>query len=276
MDTDDFIIWRWDPKHVFKTKSTYFCLVSSSWDSTNPCWADIWKAQVLQRLRLFLWIAFKDRLMNNLERCRRSVGHHPSCTICDTQDESTPMSCVIASSPVRNEHVFNSVPQSPTDVWSKGISWARCYMESFLSSPTRSPESRTSHWIGPELGWGFQKAIGVLQPLQAVLWALLIGLRFTWDQGFVFVQIQSDCVEAVKLINIDNACISPISLVRAITALRHKAWATEITWIPRTSNLSVDMLAKSVDPNSTDFHELAEPPAALMHLLSMDALHMSL
>ncbi|KAK8559267.1 hypothetical protein V6N13_098843 [Hibiscus sabdariffa] len=70
--------------------------------------------------------------------------------------------------------------------------------------------------------------------------------------------------------------IGPISLVRAIAALRQKAWATEFTWIPRASNLSVDMLAKSVDPSSTDFHELAEPPAALMSLLSMDALHLSL
>ncbi|KAK8526975.1 hypothetical protein V6N12_054207 [Hibiscus sabdariffa] len=129
--------------------------------------------------------------MTNLERCRRSVGHHPSCTICDTQDESTLhvlRDCKFARevwlyfSPVvysptfftenlqawlisnihchalvskysipwytffisilwqlwkaRNEHVFNSVPQSPTDVWSKGIFWAHCYMESFLLSPT--------------------------------------------------------------------------------------------------------------------------------------------
>ncbi|KAK8559266.1 hypothetical protein V6N12_042546 [Hibiscus sabdariffa] len=148
----------------------------------------------------FLWIAFKDHLMTNLERFLRSVGHHPSCTICDTQDESTLhvlRDCKFARevwlyfSPVvysptfftmnlqawlmsnihchdliseysipwstffvsilwqlwkaKNEHVFNSVPQSPTDVWSKGIFWARCYMESFLLSPTRSPESRTSH-----------------------------------------------------------------------------------------------------------------------------------
>ncbi|KAK8506387.1 hypothetical protein V6N12_034122 [Hibiscus sabdariffa] len=113
-------------------------------------------------------------------------------------------------------------------------------------------------------------------PLQAELLTLLIGLRFAWDQDFVFVQIQSDRPEAVKLINADNASISPISLVRAIAALRQKVWATEITWIPRASNLPTDMLAKSVDPSSTDFHELAEPPAALMPLLSMDALHMSL
>ncbi|KAK8987883.1 hypothetical protein V6N11_065489 [Hibiscus sabdariffa] len=97
----------------------------------------------------------------------------------------------------------------------------------------------------------FQKAIGVLQPLQAELWALLIGLRFAWDQGFIFVQIQSDCAEAVKLIKADNAYMSLISLVRAIAALRQKAWATEITWIPRTSNLPAEMLAKSIDPSKS-------------------------
>ncbi|KAK8477373.1 hypothetical protein V6N12_013818 [Hibiscus sabdariffa] len=207
----------------------------------------------------------------------------------------------------RNEHVFNSIPQSPTAVWNKGIFWARCDMESFLPPLIRSPDSRSLHWTGPEPGWvclnvdatvsastsfgsvagllldqigswlsGFQKAIGVLQPLQAELWAVLIGLLFVWDQGFVFVQIQSDCAEAVKLIKADNAYMSPISLVHAIAALRQKAWATKITWIPRTSNFLADMLAKSVDPSSTDFHELDEPPVALMSLLSMDALHLSL
>ncbi|KAL4386290.1 hypothetical protein GQ457_09G014670 [Hibiscus cannabinus] len=187
------------------------------------------------------------------------------------------------------------------------ISQAETIKESFLPPLIRSHDSRSIHWTGPEPGWvclnvdatvsaltsfgsvagllrdqtgswlsGFQKAIGVLQPLQAELWAVLIGLRFVWDQGFVLVQIQSDCAEAVKLIKADNAYMSPISLVRAIAALRQKAWATEITWIPRTSNLPADMLAKSVDPSSTDFHELAEPPVALMPLLSMDALHLSL
>ncbi|KAK8986478.1 hypothetical protein V6N11_010034 [Hibiscus sabdariffa] len=295
-DIDDFIIWRWNPKHVFKTKSAYFRLASSSWDFTNPCWADIWKTRVPQRLRLFLWIAFRDRLMTNLERCRRSVGHHPYCTTCDTHDESTlhilrdckfarevwlyflpgvyspiffteslqawllsnihchalaseysiPWSTIFISIlwqlwKARNEHVFNSIPQSPIDVWHKGIFWARCYMESFLPPLIRPPDSRSLQWLGPEPGW-----------------------------------IQSDCAEAVKLIKADNAYMSPISLVRAIATLRRKAWGTEITWIPRTSNLPADMLAKSVDPKSTEFHELAEPPVALMPLLSMDALHLSL
>ncbi|KAK8993424.1 hypothetical protein V6N11_033522 [Hibiscus sabdariffa] len=224
--------------------------------------------------------------MTNLERRRRSVGRHPYCTTCDTHDESTlhvlrdckfvrevwlyfspavysptffteslqawllsninchdlvsdysiPWSTIFVSIlwqlwKARNEHVFNSIPQSPTAVWNKGIFWARCDMESFLPPLIRSPDSRSLHWTGPE---------------------------------------------PVKLIKADNAYMSPISLVHAIAALRQKAWATKITWIPRTSNFLADMLAKSVDPSSTDFHELDEPPVALMSLLSMDALHLSL
>ncbi|KAK9042856.1 hypothetical protein V6N11_071211 [Hibiscus sabdariffa] len=275
MDTDDFIIWRWDPKYVFKTKSTYFRLASSSWDFTNLCWTDIWKTRVPQRLRLFLWIAFRDRLMTNLERCRRSVGHHPYCTTCDTHDESTlhvlrdckfardvwlyfspslysptffteslqawllsninchdpvsdysiPWSTIFVSIlwqlwKARNEHVFNSIPQSPTAVWNKG-------------------------YFGLVATWRVSSRLS----FDLLILVLFIGLALN--------QIQSDCAEAVKLIKADNAYMSPISLVRAIAALRQKAWATEITWIPRTSNLPADMLAKSVDPSSTDFHELA-------------------
>ncbi|KAK8541633.1 hypothetical protein V6N13_137768 [Hibiscus sabdariffa] len=123
--------------------------------------------------------------------------------------------------------------------------------------------SRSFHWLGLEPEWvclnvdatilasmsfglvvgllrdhtcfwlsGFRKAIGVLQPLQAELWALLIGLRFAWDQCFFFFfQIHYNCVEAVKLIQADNASTSPISMVRAIVALHQKGCAINITCI---------------------------------------------
>ncbi|KAL4378356.1 hypothetical protein GQ457_02G028090 [Hibiscus cannabinus] len=42
---------------------------------------------------------------------------------------------------------------------------------------------------------GFQKAIGIMQPLEAEFWVILIGFQFTWEQGFEFVHIYSDCVE---------------------------------------------------------------------------------
>ncbi|KAK9026775.1 hypothetical protein V6N11_039609 [Hibiscus sabdariffa] len=156
-------------------------------------------------------------------------------------------------------------------------------MGSFSLPLTRSPTSHFSHWLGPESGWvcfnvdaivsastsfgsvvgllcdhtgswlsGFQKAIGVLQPLQAELWALLIGLLFAWGPRIFFVQIHSDCVEVVKLIKADNASTSLISLVRAIVALRQKGWVTNITWNPRDSNLPTDMLVKYVDPCCTN------------------------
>ncbi|KAK8565585.1 hypothetical protein V6N12_059143 [Hibiscus sabdariffa] len=84
---------------------------------------------------------------------------------------------------------------------------------------------------------GFQKAIGIMQPLQAELWAILIGLQLAWDTG-------------------------------------HKGWTTDIAWIPRACNEPADQLAKTVDSHQLTLHGLTSPPPALTPLLAQDALHL--
>ncbi|KAK8596635.1 hypothetical protein V6N12_065118 [Hibiscus sabdariffa] len=219
--------------------------------------------------------------MTNLERCRRTIGHHPSCMTCDAHDESTLhvlRDCKFARElwNARNEYVFNSISQSSIFVWN-GLFWARFYTESFSQPLTRSPILRSYHWLGPGLGWVCMNVDATVSTSQ-VLVQLLVSFVITQGLGlqdFRKLLIQSDCAEAVKLINADNASNSLISLIRAIVALRQKGWVTDITWIPRESNLPADMLAKSGDPCSIDLHELSAPPATLLPLFSMDAMHLS-
>ncbi|KAK8499883.1 hypothetical protein V6N12_072585 [Hibiscus sabdariffa] len=85
-----------------------------------------------------------------------------------------------------------------------------------------------------------------------------------WEQGFEFVQVHSDCSEAVNLLTASYANNSPLSLVRAIDNLRQKGWATDIAWIPRACNKPADRLATTVDSRQLDLLCLTSPPTALI------------
>ncbi|KAK9037622.1 hypothetical protein V6N11_022526 [Hibiscus sabdariffa] len=74
---------------------------------------------------------------------------------------------------------------------------------------------------------GFNKTIGILCPLQAELWGILLGLQPAWDNGFERLIIQSDNREAIRRVSASTASSNPCSLVRSIAALRYRGWATK-------------------------------------------------
>ncbi|KAE8694589.1 hypothetical protein F3Y22_tig00110777pilonHSYRG00051 [Hibiscus syriacus] len=115
-----------------------------------------------------------------------------------------------------NDKVFNNTSHLACVVHCRSIIWTRYYVE----SKSQSTLSATSvhvleHWKAPNPGWislnvdgavsihtgsgvvggvfrdhegawvlGFNKTIGITQPLQAELWAIFIGIQIVWDHGF--------------------------------------------------------------------------------------------
>ncbi|KAL4331902.1 hypothetical protein GQ457_07G009970 [Hibiscus cannabinus] len=75
--------------HSFSIRSAYESLVCSTWDVKSSCWKSFWSLLVPQRLRFFIWLSFKDRLMTNVERCRRSFGQSMICPCCHVDAETT-------------------------------------------------------------------------------------------------------------------------------------------------------------------------------------------
>ncbi|KAL4279982.1 hypothetical protein GQ457_03G006330 [Hibiscus cannabinus] len=62
----------------------------------------------------------------------------------------------------------------------------------------------------------FSKFMVITSPLFAELWVIYVGLKVAWDNEFEYVQVQSDCLEAVKLLMDPNRLCSSLFLVRAI------------------------------------------------------------
>ncbi|KAK9035891.1 hypothetical protein V6N11_077915 [Hibiscus sabdariffa] len=88
-DIADKPLWRMATSHSFSICSAYESLVHYVWSDKSSCWKCIWAQPMPQRLRFFLWLSFKERLMTNVERCRRSIGQSQICPCCQTYAETT-------------------------------------------------------------------------------------------------------------------------------------------------------------------------------------------
>ncbi|KAL4296041.1 hypothetical protein GQ457_12G028380 [Hibiscus cannabinus] len=84
----DRCIWRWTNHHGFELKSAYDRCSPLILEETDPIWNQIWTLQVPQRIRCFLWLASRQKLMTNLHRCRRTLSDDPYCPICQEAEES--------------------------------------------------------------------------------------------------------------------------------------------------------------------------------------------
>ncbi|KAL4295600.1 hypothetical protein GQ457_12G010160 [Hibiscus cannabinus] len=87
-DIPDQVIWRWTSKGNFEVRSAYSNLASGSWDPNHVLWKLIWRMAVPQRLRVFLWVVSRRKLMTNLERCNRHISYSSLCPLCSGADES--------------------------------------------------------------------------------------------------------------------------------------------------------------------------------------------
>ncbi|CAN1245063.1 Putative ribonuclease H protein At1g65750 [Linum grandiflorum] len=84
---DDFM-WGLEPNGRFTLKSAYNLLASIDGNTSHRLWRVIWKWRGPYRVTHFLWLAAKQRLMTNEERCRRHIATSAQCVLCNRGTES--------------------------------------------------------------------------------------------------------------------------------------------------------------------------------------------
>ncbi|KAK8486303.1 hypothetical protein V6N11_049396 [Hibiscus sabdariffa] len=260
-----------------------------------------------------------ERLMTNVEHCRRFIGQSSSCPCCHELAETTihvfvtvhwrlldgrfcfPWIVVLLWNN-RNNWVFNGHHTPTESVLHKCITWTKYYAKSGLFQHRVTPGNGLYSpicWKRPDVGWvclntdgdvsslsgfryvgrvfrahdgswilGFNKAIGVVQPLQAELWAIFTGFQIARDNGFERLVIQSDSLEAIQRLNASSAATDVHALVHAIDRLRNARWATILQWIPCDANKLADAIAQF--DTSYDLSLFAAPPSPLQQLLASD------
>ncbi|CAA0812774.1 Unknown protein [Striga hermonthica] len=87
-DGRDLIYWGHSDDGSFTTASAYHSLAGPTAMEATRIWKLIWQWEGPQRIRQFLWLVAKGRLLTNCERFRRHVAASPCCELCGGHEES--------------------------------------------------------------------------------------------------------------------------------------------------------------------------------------------
>ncbi|KAL4351495.1 hypothetical protein GQ457_06G009470 [Hibiscus cannabinus] len=85
---DDKTTWRWENMQSFSTRSAYNFLNQTLDPYDSSIWRRIWHFAVPQRVWVFLWLTFHERLLTNVERVRCHLSTSKICGICGGGRES--------------------------------------------------------------------------------------------------------------------------------------------------------------------------------------------
>lgn len=87
-EVSDEIFWNGAPSGGFTLTSALKIIRNDSEADIDEVrgWKCMWKVEVLQRVRFFLWLASQDRLMTNSNRFIRKMTDDPWCFVCGETD----------------------------------------------------------------------------------------------------------------------------------------------------------------------------------------------
>ncbi|KAL4318457.1 hypothetical protein GQ457_18G015190 [Hibiscus cannabinus] len=119
---------------------------------------------------------------------------------------------------------------------------------------------------------GFSRFLGRCDSLLAELWAIHDGLLHAWDSGYVRVELESDCLEVVRIINSESRALEGSALVSSITGVISRDWTVVVAHVGRGSNRVVDALAARGRDLGVGGMQLLAPPDALVSLIEEEAL----
>ena len=90
-DCVDEIFWNGSPSGGFLLASALNIIRNEE----APCfeevrgWRTMWRVEVPQRVKFFLWLASQDRIMTNSNRFLRRLTDDPRCLVCGEVEENT-------------------------------------------------------------------------------------------------------------------------------------------------------------------------------------------
>ncbi|KAL4284355.1 hypothetical protein GQ457_16G011300 [Hibiscus cannabinus] len=123
------------------------------------------------------------------------------------------------------------------------------------------------HWLG-----GFTRSLGSCTVLMSELWAIHDALSLAWSRGFRWVVLETDNLEASKIVAGSSPILIDNSLVIAIRNLLSYNWEVEVRHIGRAANGVADSLARMLRGAPIGSEMFVEPPmeaaAALLQDLS--------
>ncbi|KAK4283246.1 hypothetical protein QN277_000220 [Acacia crassicarpa] len=100
-------------------------------------------------------------------------------------------------------------------------------------------------WLG-----GFSHSLGCCGVYEAEEWAVLMGLKCAWDEGFKKVILASDCKTLIDDLLQGSATSLGSTVHLQIRHLLDLDWIVQLQYTPRNQNVLADHLAKDVSCSS--------------------------
>ncbi|KAJ1428154.1 Ribonuclease H domain [Sesbania bispinosa] len=99
---------------------------------------------------------------------------------------------------------------------------------------------RDKKWLG-----GFMGFVGLGSPLEAELMVVLVALEFTWDKGWRYLILESDCMDVVNIFTtgLGTSFHKFSGLVKTIQDLLARDWMVNFLHVYREANEPADWLA---------------------------------
>ncbi|KAL4273675.1 hypothetical protein GQ457_13G010160 [Hibiscus cannabinus] len=89
----------------------------------------------------------------------------------------------------------------------------------------------------------FSRFLGHCDSLVAELWAIHDGLLQAWESGYTRVELESDCLEAVNIINSSSTALDGSALVNLIKDVIDREWTVVTQHVGCGNNRVADILA---------------------------------
>ncbi|MBA0845541.1 hypothetical protein Goarm_023374, partial [Gossypium armourianum] len=246
-----------------------------SWKPKEDVWWIPWKFQGLQRVRLFIWLAFKQRLLTNMERVHRGNDHSLLCGICEHSSKNVLHAiwdCTDGSPKTyRIDMTFALV--SYNDTIKTSYSWAKHFVSSSrgLTSSNRF-STLCTNWTGfwvclntdgsvkyengsataggivrnQSVEWifGFNRFLGSYSCLRLNYGSILDGLDILIDRGYDHILIHVDNLETIRAFQENPIGRSNSTLIRRILQVMSRFESWSISHIPIKDNQEADSLVK--------------------------------
>ncbi|KAH1045831.1 hypothetical protein J1N35_036615 [Gossypium stocksii] len=192
-------------------------------------------SRTFSRVRVFLWLALKNRLLTNAKRTRRGIGHNSSCPLYGYEFEDL-------------AHVLRDCP------FAKDRFWARCYRGVV--------KDQDENWIV-----GYTRFLGVCSPFEAEVWSILDGLLTFLNKGYRRATILTDNVEVAQNMMDLSLEDSGIGVLRRTQPIMKVEGNWKVKHILRSQNLVAGRLAKLSLSWKTSLQILNEAPEEISVLL---------
>ncbi|KAE8718314.1 40S ribosomal protein S4 [Hibiscus syriacus] len=240
---DDRCSWAASRNGLYSTKSAYKALMQHHWGRTqNLDWLVPWKTGVPERIRCFLWLSLRDKILSNVNRHTRHLtddASYPLCTNIPWNKFFSSLAWQLWKR--RNDFIFSGTTLSNSNLLSRSLHWARLYEDpnSSHDHPTCLP-IEDCVWHAPPSSWIALYSDGVVSSSSSLGSAggLLRDSFENWLGGF---SVRSTML---KFTPSPNAHSIPLSPVRAFASLHDRAWFVDYKLIRRGANTAADTLTK--------------------------------